>query len=204
MHYLLFSNKVKPSPFKTHSVVTTESHLTLPTSNCPSRLSMNEISFQSPAIIAIPEENSDATFDNKIKNGTRIERTTTPDSLQNEQKSPTIAHDNNNKTNPNSTQSSVTSTPGSGSPVQDIHGSAPNLRPMFSPFKKQNRSCSHGDFQLKKSFGSADLLSKAVLKPDGGVLQPRHRHSIENVTFEKRRRKTPTKENGIHNLDVSD
>ena len=116
------------------------------------------------------------------------------------------------------------------SPVQSVkhfHTSVPNLRttstitnntisgatngkpPLHpSPPKKKGRSCSHGDVQLRKNFGSTDLLSRAFLnnatssKRNSIADIPRH-GSVENVlNVERRRQKTPTIVNRIHNLEV--
>jgi len=91
----------------------------------------------------------------------------------------------------------------------DSATSVPNLRPkkkLAVPFKRVNRSCSQGDVQLRKSFGSTDLLGKSYMieeRGGGSVVDiPRH-HSVENVlNVERRRRKAPTIENGIHNVEV--
>ena len=119
--------------------------------------------------------------------------------------------------------------------VKSFHASVPNLRadnsaltntninnandkpPLHpTPPKKVGRSCSQGDVQLRKNFGSADLLSRAFLGGSSNSTNntniinkrnsiadiPRH-GSVENVlNVEKRRQKTPTIVNRIHNLEV--
>lgn len=147
-----------------------------------------------------PKEDSIKTIPETIVDEERIDST-----HDSEHSTSSIISTGSNNNNPVQTRyslrSSVASMP-ADSPQQEMRGSVPNLRPKYSPFKRVNRSCSHGDVQLKKSFGSGDLLNNAInLKPDSGL--PTRHHSVENVTFERRRRKTPTKENGIHNLDVS-
>lgn len=118
--------------------------------------------------------------------------------------------------------------------VKSFHTSVPNLRmanqtitstpngnangklPLHPtpPKKRVGRSCSQGDVQLRKNFGSTDLLSRAFLGGSSTTANssnnkrnsiadiPRH-GSVENVlNVEKRKQKTPTIVNRIHNLEV--
>ncbi|XP_066921159.1 calcium/calmodulin-dependent protein kinase kinase 1-like [Clytia hemisphaerica] len=115
----------------------------------------------------------------------------------------------NSQNRVNSILSSREESPNRADSSKPFHTSVPNLRTQQKGLTLTNRvtrSSSHDEVKLRKNLGSTDLFSRAMFKRNSVATPDISRHgSVENVLNprkERRKSKTPTIENRIHNLEA--
>ena len=115
----------------------------------------------------------------------------------------------NSQNRVNSILSSREESPNRPDSSKPFHTSVPNLRTQqkgLLPKNRVTRSSSHDEVKLRKNLGSTDLFSRAIFKRNSVATPDIPRHgSVENVLNPRkgrRKSKTSTIENRIHNLEV--